>query len=230
MTNYKNNVAIDAWVTRLGRVLAEDAGSQPVIRRAPFEAPDAALSLSGETLWWTSADATPVTVGISAADAAMLQTLRKNSEAGAAGFSDMLTRSLGRGESVEQPPAEATYRETYRVEFAGGESVTLLVALAETPQQDTSNLDMLMDIELPIMLRFGSTKMALRDIAGLSSGSIIEFDRGVDEPVEVMLNDHVVARGEAVMVKGAYGVRISEIASRRERLISSSAAAGEQFA
>jgi flagellar motor switch protein FliN/FliY len=118
----------------------------------------------------------------------------------------------------------------YRVEFTGGESVSLMVALAETPQQDTSNLDMLMDIELPIMLRFGSTRMALRDIAGLSSGSIIEFDRGVDEPVEVMLNDHVVARGEAVMVKGAYGVRISEIASRRERLISSSAAAGEQLA
>jgi flagellar motor switch protein FliN len=226
MTNYKNNVAIDAWVTRLGRVLAEDAGSQPVIRQAPFEAPDAAA----EMLWWTSTDATPVTVGISSADAATLQKLRRHSEAGAPGFADMLTRSLGRGESVDEPPADAAKREMYRVEFAGGESVSLMVAVAETPQQDTSNLDMLMDIELPIMLRFGSTRMALRDIAGLSSGSIIEFDRGVDEPVEVMLNDHVVARGEAVMVKGAYGVRISEIASRRERLISSSAAVGEQLA
>jgi flagellar motor switch protein FliN len=181
-------------------------------------------------LWWTSTDATPVTVGISAADAAMLQKLRKNSEAGAAGLADMLTRSLGRGESVDQPPAGAAYFETYRVEFAGGETVGLVVALAETAEQDTSNLDMLMDIELPIVLRFGATRMALKDIAGLSSGSIIEFDRGVDEPVEVMLNDHVVARGEAVMVKGSYGVRISEIASRRERLMSSSAAAGEQLA
>src|SRR3569833_1324150 len=226
MTNNKNNVAIDAWVTRLGRVLAEDTGKPPVIRQTPFEAPDAAA----EMLWWTSTDAATVTVGISAADAATLQKLRRNSEAGAAGFADMLTRSLGRGESADQVPADATNREMYRVEFAGGESVSLLVAVAETPQQDTSNLDMLMDIELPIMLRFGTTRMALRDIAGLSSGSIIEFDRGVDEPVEVMLNDHVVARGEAVMVKGAYGVRISEIASRRERLISSSAAAGEQFA
>jgi flagellar motor switch protein FliN len=226
MTNYKNNVAIDAWVTRLGRVLAEDAGSQPVIRREACEDPDSAA----EMLWWTSFDATPVTVGISAADAATLQKLRRNSEAGAPGFADMLTRSLGRGESVDQAPAAANCREMYRVEFAGGESVSLMVALAETPQQDTTNLDMLMDIELPIMLRFGSTRMALRDIAGLSSGSIIEFDRGVDEPVEVMLNDHVVARGEAVMVKGAYGVRISEIASRRERLISSSAAAGEHLA
>ncbi|HVW07867.1 MAG TPA: FliM/FliN family flagellar motor switch protein [Bryobacteraceae bacterium] len=216
MTNYKNNVAIDAWVTRLGRVLADDAGSQPIIRRGAYETPDA----GAEILWWTSTDATPVTVGISAADAETLQKLRKNAEGGASGFADILTRSLGRGEGVEQPPADATYREMYRVEFAGGESVSLMVALAETPQQDTSNLDMLMDIELPIMLRFGSTRMALRDIAGLSSGSIIEFDRGVDEPVEVMLNDHVVARGEAVMVKGAYGVRISEIASRRERLIS----------
>ncbi|HVY91217.1 MAG TPA: flagellar motor switch protein FliN [Bryobacteraceae bacterium] len=216
MTNYKNNVAIDAWVTRLGRVLADDAGSQPIIRRGVYETPDA----GAEMFWWTSTDATPVTVGISAADAATLQKLRKSAEGGAPGFADILTRSLGRGESVEEPPSDATYREMYRVEFAGGESVSLVVAIAETPQQDTSNLDMLMDIELPIMLRFGTTRMALRDIAGLSSGSIIEFDRGVDEPVEVMLNDHVVARGEAVMVKGAYGVRISEIASRRERLIS----------
>ena len=66
--------------------------------------------------------------------------------------------------------------------------------------------------------------MALRDIAGLSAGSVIELDRGVDEPVEIMVNGHVVALGEAVMVQGSYGVRISEISSRRERLLTSSVA------
>jgi len=45
------------------------------------------------------------------------------------------------------------------------------------------------------------------------------LDRGVDDPVEVMVNGHVVARGEAVIVDGSYGVRISEISSRRERLL-----------
>lgn len=218
MTQYRNSVSIDAWVTRLGRLLAEDTGSQPVIRRVPVDGTDA-----GELLWWTSAEVSPVFIATRAADADTLQRVSGKA------FGDVLNQSMGRGEMAGQAPAEQGYRELYRVEFPGGESVQMLVVQAETPHQDTSNLDMLMDIELPIMLRFGSTRMALKDIAGLSSGSVIEFDRGVNEPVEVMLNDHVVARGEAVMVKGSYGVRISEISSRRDRLVSSSFTAAEQL-
>jgi flagellar motor switch protein FliN/FliY len=84
--------------------------------------------------------------------------------------------------------------------------------------QPGANLDVLMDIELPVMLRFGRTQMTLRDILGLSTGSVIDFGQGADDPVEILVNGRVVARGEAVMVQGNYGVRIAEIASRRERL------------
>ena len=52
----------------------------------------------------------------------------------------------------------------------------------------------------------------------LNTGSVIDFGQGVEEPVEVLVNGRVVARGEAVMVQGNYGVRISQIESRRERL------------
>ena len=69
--------------------------------------------------------------------------------------------------------------------------------------------------------------MVLRDIAGLNTGSVIEFDQGVDEPVEIMVNGHVIARGEAVMVQGSYGVRISEISSKRDRFLTSSFAIGQ---
>jgi flagellar motor switch protein FliN/FliY len=81
-----------------------------------------------------------------------------------------------------------------------------------------SNLDVLLDIELPVTLRFGSTRLALEAVIGLNTGSIVEFDRRVTEPVEVLVNGRLVARGEAVMVQGNYGVRISEIASRLDRL------------
>jgi len=84
-------------------------------------------------------------------------------------------------------------------------------------------LEVLLDIELPVTLRFGRTQMQLGDVLALGSGSVIEFDHSANEPVEVLVNGRVVARGEAVMVQGNYGVRISEIASRRERLGTSQA-------
>lgn len=223
MMQYGSNLSIDAWVTRLGRVLAEDTGSQPGIRRLPFEEDEARADL----LWWVT-DPAALFIGVSEADAEILRRIRekalpgKSPNAASLGFCDLLNRSLGPCEIASQTPGDSAHRELYRVEFATGESVHLVVARTEPVLQDTSNLDMLMDIELPITLRFGSTRMALRDIAGLGSGSVIEFDRGVDEPVEVLVNGHVVARGDAVMVKGSYGVRISEISSRRERLLSSS--------
>jgi flagellar motor switch protein FliN/FliY len=83
-------------------------------------------------------------------------------------------------------------------------------------------LDVLLDIELPVTLRFGRTQMLLGEVMALGSGSVIEFDRAVDEPVEVLVNGRVIARGETVMVQGNYAVRVSEIASRRERLDSTS--------
>lgn len=88
-------------------------------------------------------------------------------------------------------------------------------------------LDVLLDIELPVTLRFGRTQMLLGDVMALGTGSVIEFDRAVTEPVEVLVNGRVVARGEAVMVEGNYGVRISDIASRSQRLGSSQGEAEE---
>lgn len=90
-----------------------------------------------------------------------------------------------------------------------------------------SPLDILLDIELPVTLRFGRRQMSLEDIMRLGTGSIVEFDRAVEDPVEVLVNDRVVARGEAVTVHGHYGVRILEIANPRERLHSTGAAAGD---
>jgi flagellar motor switch protein FliN/FliY len=84
--------------------------------------------------------------------------------------------------------------------------------------QPGSALDLLMDIELPVTLRFGKTLMTLRELIDMDSGSVIDFGHTADDAVEVLVNGRVVARGEAVTVQGNYGVRIAQIESRRERL------------
>lgn len=79
-------------------------------------------------------------------------------------------------------------------------------------------LELLMEVELPVSVTFGRTQMRLKDAVKLTSGSIVELNRSIIEPVEVIVNNCVIARGEVVVVEGNYGVRIHEIVSREERL------------
>jgi flagellar motor switch protein FliN/FliY len=79
-------------------------------------------------------------------------------------------------------------------------------------------LDLLLEVELPIGVSFGRTQMRLKEALKLTTGSIVELNRSVTEPVEIIVNNCVIARGEVVVVDGNYGVRILEIISREERL------------
>ena len=74
-----------------------------------------------------------------------------------------------------------------------------------------NNLKLVMDVELNVSLRFGQRQMPLREVLELGSGSVIELDRMVDEPVELYLDGKLIARGEAVVVDGNYGLRVTEI-------------------
>jgi len=76
---------------------------------------------------------------------------------------------------------------------------------------DPTNLKLVMDVELNVSLRFGQRQLPLREVLELTSGSVIELDRQVDEPVELLLDGKVIARGEAVIVDGNYGLRITEV-------------------
>lgn len=80
------------------------------------------------------------------------------------------------------------------------------------------NLDLLLDIELGVTLRFGSRQMLLKEILELSSGSVVELDRRVEEPVEMLIDGRIIARGEVVIVGGNYGLRILQVASDGEKL------------
>lgn len=224
MTQPGKNSPTEVWIAKLGDILAEATGSHPIIR------PVASAEGEGhdQILWWRSAAVPTTCVGVSEKDAAQLLQMRRHDlqsdipESARAGLSDILERLWGTGQIDDRVPPDPSKWEVFSAEFATGSNINFFVVLPAEPAAPEGNLEMLMDIELPITLRFGSTQMALRDIAGLSAGSVIELDRGVDEPVEIMVNGHVVALGEAVMVQGAYGVRISEISSRRDKLVTSS--------
>jgi len=73
---------------------------------------------------------------------------------------------------------------------------------------------LLMGVKLPIRVLLGRTQLCLRDIAELGNGAVVELDCSPDDPVEIMVNDRIIAHGEVVVVAGNYGVRITKIASR----------------
>lgn len=75
---------------------------------------------------------------------------------------------------------------------------------------------LLMGVKLPIRVLLGRTQLCLRDIAQLGNGAVVELDCSPDDPVEIIVNDRVIAHGEVVVVSGNYGVRITKIASRHE--------------
>lgn len=85
------------------------------------------------------------------------------------------------------------------------------VAAAAGPGLKEGNLGLVMDVELNVTLRFGQRQLSLREVMELASGSVVELDREVDEPVELILDGRVIARGEAVIVDGNYGVRVTEV-------------------
>ena len=86
------------------------------------------------------------------------------------------------------------------------------------PQIAARSIDLLLDVELPVSVSFGRAQLPLKDVIKLTTGSIVELNRSVTEPVEVIVNNCVIARGEVVVVEGNYGIRIKQVVSRQERL------------
>lgn len=92
---------------------------------------------------------------------------------------------------------------------------------AEAPKTETPkdrNLDLIMDIPLKVTVELGRTKMVVHDLLALGQGSVIELSKLAGEPMEVLVNDKLVARGEAVVVNEKFGVRLTDIISPTERI------------
>ena len=212
---------MNEWVSRLAAVLRELTGGEVSIEsaggnREPEPRPSA--------LWWKcSSGQPPVTVWMGMEEAAVAALLEQCAQGNSVPSGELKTeyrKLLGRlrRKRRSQPIRGLTVlgTEAFDIRCPGIEPLRLYVAASNS--DDWSNLEVLKDIELPVTLRFGTTRMTLQDLTSLNTGSVIEFDGGLNDPVEVLVNGRVIARGEAVIVQDSYAVRISEIASPPDRI------------
>lgn len=85
-------------------------------------------------------------------------------------------------------------------------------------KEGTRNLDLILDIPLTVTVELGRTKMLINDLLQLNQGSVIELTKLVGEPLEVLVNQKLVARGEVVVVNEKFGIRLTDIVSPLERV------------
>jgi flagellar motor switch protein FliN/FliY len=95
--------------------------------------------------------------------------------------------------------------------------------MEETPptsaqENQSRRLELLLDVPLDLSVELGRTRMSIQDLLNLSPGSVVELDKIAGEPLDILVNDRLIARGEAVVVNDKFGVRITDIVSPSERI------------
>lgn len=85
-------------------------------------------------------------------------------------------------------------------------------------QVDENNLNLLMDIPLKVTVELGRTQKQIKDILELSQGSIVELDKLAGEPVDILVNNKLIAKGEVVVIDENFGVRVIDIVSQWDRI------------
>ena len=88
----------------------------------------------------------------------------------------------------------------------------------ELNNEEMKNIALIMDVKLPVRVRIGRKKMLLKDVLNMDIGSVIELNQLANDPLEILVDNHVIALGEVVIVDGNFGVQITSIGSKRDRL------------
>ena len=83
---------------------------------------------------------------------------------------------------------------------------------------EMSNIALIMDVKLPVRVRIGKKRMLLKDVLNMDIGSVIELNQLANDPLEILVDNHVIAQGEVVIVDGNFGVQITSIGTKKERL------------
>jgi flagellar motor switch protein FliN/FliY len=142
-------------------------------------------------------------------------------------LTQQMKRKLGLGEALAPvaPPAPAPAAAPAKAQVATTPVSAPVsapaagpVAQVTTSSADVRNLDLLLDIELPVVVRMGQTEMQLGELLKLTPGSILELNRAADAPVELLVNGKQIAKGEVVVVDGNFAFRITEIESTAARI------------
>lgn len=83
---------------------------------------------------------------------------------------------------------------------------------------EMKNIGLILDVKLPVRVRIGKKKMLLKDVLSMDIGSVIELNQLANDPLDILVDDHVIAQGEVVIVDGNFGVQITSIGTKRDRL------------
>ena len=129
-------------------------------------------------------------------------------EAGDAGQDD-IDALMAQSASAEPAAPRMAMEEFGAAPKPGGGPVTL----------DGPNLDVILDIPVSISMEVGSTEISIRNLLQLNQGSVVELDRLAGEPVDIVVNNRLLARGEVVVVEENFGVRVTEIIQGRQRAV-----------
>ncbi len=121
------------------------------------------------------------------------------------------------GGSLESEESSEVEQEAVEAESA--EFGELKLGSADTIYSPLDpKLELLYDLQLPVSIELGRTNMLIRDILRLGRGSVIEFDKLVSEPVDVLINGKKVAEGEVVVIDKHFGIRITTLVDPTDRL------------
>ena len=118
-------------------------------------------------------------------------------------------------------PAASTPHVTkgeFSAEAPAAPASTPHAAKGDFSAEEMRNIGLIMDVRLPIRVRIGSKRMLLKDVLTMDIGSVIELNQLANDPLEILIGDKVIALGEVVIIDGNFGIQITQIGSKRERL------------
>ena len=85
-------------------------------------------------------------------------------------------------------------------------------------EDEMKNISLIMDVKLPVRVRIGKKRMLLKDVLNMDIGSVIELNQLANDPLEILVDNRVIAQGEVVIVDGNFGIQITTIGTKKERL------------
>jgi flagellar motor switch protein FliN/FliY len=106
---------------------------------------------------------------------------------------------------------KASIQENTAVDTISSQNVRL-------SSEEMHNISLIMDVKLPVRVRIGKKRMLLKDVLNMDIGSVIELNQLANDPLEILVDNNVIAEGEVVIVDGNFGVQITSIGTKRERL------------
>lgn len=122
---------------------------------------------------------------------------------------EQLDNALSGKPSIEIDEPSETQDDVFEASPLGG---------ANLSATEMNNINLIMDVKLPVRVRIGKKKMLLKDVLNMDIGSVIELNQLANDPLDILVDNHVIAQGEVVIVDGNFGIQVTSIGTKRERL------------